>query len=74
MKPALRNQLRHLDQTLVQILDERARLLAETEPGDPGRAPSVEDLLRRHDGPCPPEVIREIFAVVERASRLGDRS
>lgn len=68
MTPALKNQLRHLDWALVQLLDERARLLAGTPPGDPARAPSIDDLLRRHDGPCSPERLREVFAVIDRAT------
>ena len=76
MTPALKNQLRHLDWALVQLLDERARLLAGTPPGDPARAPSIDDLLRRHDGPCSPELLREVFVVIDRAtsSAGGERS
>jgi len=68
MTPALKNQLRHLDWAIVQLLDERARLLAGTAPGDPARAPSIDDLLRRHDGPCSPSDLREVFAVIDRAT------
>lgn len=66
MKPAARNQLRNLDRALLALCDERARLLSEVPAADPGRAAAVEDMLRRHDGPTPPEAVREIFAAVDR--------
>ena len=68
MTPALKNQLRHLDWALVQLLDERARVLAGTSREDPARAPSIDDLLRRHDGPCSPALLREVFLVIDRAT------
>lgn len=71
MTPALKNQLRHLDWALVQLLDERARLLAGTAIDDPARAPSIDDLLRRHDGPCSPELLREVFAVIDRVTAIA---
>ncbi len=70
MTPALKNQLRHLDGAIVQLLDERARLLASAAIDDPARATSIDDLLRRHDGPCSPELLREVFAVLDRASGI----
>ena len=71
MTPALKNQLRHLDWAIVQLLDERARLLAGTAPDDPARAVSIDDLLRRHDGPCSPELLRAIFAVIDGTAALA---
>jgi chorismate mutase len=70
MTPALKNQLRHLDGAIVQLLDERARLLASAAIDDPARAASIDDLLRRHVGPCSPELLREVFAVLDRASGI----
>jgi chorismate mutase len=69
MNPALRTQLLHLDRALLSLLDERARLYSELEPSDPARAATVDELLRRHAGPFPPEAVREIFAAVEQACR-----
>lgn len=68
MTPALKNQLRHLDWAILQLLDERARLLAATASADPARAASIDDLLRRHDGPCAPDLLREVFAVIDRVT------
>jgi hypothetical protein len=62
MNPALRTHLRALDRALLALADERARLLAD----DPAEA-SLEDLLRRYDGPLPVEAVRELFAALERA-------
>jgi len=66
MHAPLRNQLRNLDRILLALLDERARLLAAVEAGDPGRAPAIEDMLRRHDGPFPAEGVLDVFGAVER--------
>ena len=62
MKPALRTHLRALDSALLALADERARLLRD----DPARA-SLEDLLRRYEGPLPADCVRELFEVLERA-------
>jgi hypothetical protein len=62
MKPALRTHLRALDRALLALADERARLLAD-EPA----AASIEDLLRRYDGPLPAPAVRELFEALERA-------
>jgi len=62
MKPALRTHLRALDRALLALADERARLLAD----EPASA-SLEDLLRRYEGPLPADAVRELFAALERA-------
>ncbi|MAE28501.1 MAG: hypothetical protein QF724_05470 [Planctomycetota bacterium] len=69
MHPALRNQLTHLDSALVNILQERARLLADVEADDPDRAPQVDDLLRRTQGSFDPLVLAEILSAAERGTR-----
>ncbi len=66
MHAPLRHQLRHLDQVLLALLDERARLLSGTPAGDPGRAPAVDDMLARHAGPFPARGVAEVFAVIDR--------
>jgi chorismate mutase len=63
---ALRHQLRRLDQVLLSLLDERARLLQGVPARDPGRKPAVDDLLARHAGPFPAEGVAEVFGTIER--------
>jgi hypothetical protein len=64
--PSLRHQLRRLDQVLLSLLDERARLLRGVSALDPGRKPAVDDLLARHAGPFPAEGVAEVFRAIER--------
>jgi hypothetical protein len=64
--PSLRHQLRSLDQVLLSLLDERARLLLGVAAADPGRRPAVDDMLARHAGPFPAEGIAEVFEAIER--------
>lgn len=68
MHPSLRHQLRRLDQVLLSLLDERARLLDGVAASDPGRKPAVDDLLARHDGPFPAEGVAEVFRAIDRHS------
>lgn len=68
MNPETRHQLRSLDRALLSLIDERARLLASVDAGDTGRAASVEDMLRRHEGPFSAEGIREVFEAIDRHS------
>ena len=68
MNPETRHQIRSLDQSLLALLDERARLLSAVDAADPGRAASVDDMLRRHAGPFPAEGIAEVFAAIDRHS------
>ncbi len=72
MNPAQRHQLAELDRAVLSLLDERARLVAETVAGGGSREaaePAVEDLLVRHDGPFPVAGVRAVFAAVARACR-----
>ncbi|MAW60907.1 MAG: hypothetical protein CMJ94_08740 [Planctomycetes bacterium] len=65
MQPALRHQLAHLDRTLLALLNERARLLAQVEVDDPGRRALVDDLLRRHDGPFDAHALAPLFEIID---------
>jgi len=69
MHPALRNQLTHLDTALVNLLQERARLLVGVPADDPDRQPHTEDLLRRTSGSFRSEVLVEILTAAERGTR-----
>ena len=66
MNPASKNQLRELDRALLALIDERARLLSQVALDDPGRRPSIEDMLRRHAGPFSAQGIADVFAAIER--------
>jgi len=62
---AQRHQLLQLDRALLCLLDERARLVAETGARETGGAePAIDDLLRRHDGPFPAADVRAVFESV----------
>ena len=66
MHPPLRHQLRNLDQLLLSLLDERARLLSGIPVDDSGREPAVDDMLARHAGPFPAQGVTDVFAAVHR--------
>lgn len=66
MNPALRHQLRHLDGAILALLDERARLLLQTDAADPLRRAAVDDALRRHAGPFPADGVADVFAAIDR--------
>jgi tryptophan synthase alpha chain len=66
VNPGFEKQLRELDRALIALCDERARLLAQVPARDAGRAASIEDHLRRHDGPFPPQGVRELLELVDR--------
>ncbi|MDP6942050.1 MAG: hypothetical protein QGH51_08510 [Planctomycetota bacterium] len=66
MDPSSRNQLFHIDRALVNLLQERARLLADFPMDDPGRQPRSEDLLRRTEGPFDARVLEEILEAMSR--------
>lgn len=57
------HQLRRLDQALIALIDERARL---TQAGDGTlRARSPDDVLRRYDGPLSPDALRAVLAAID---------
>lgn len=65
MHPALRHQLSALDRALLALVNERARLLQGVAADDPGRAPALDDLQRRHVGPFRAECLAPLFRAVE---------
>jgi len=71
MNFTLRHQLTHLDRTLVELLNERARLCAQLEASRVQREACVDDLLRRSRGPFPAEALRETFAAIDRGCGAG---
>ncbi len=66
MKPSTRNQLSHLDRTLLALLQERARLLSGEDPENSDRLASIDDLLQRAEGPFDPGLLKEVFDAVDR--------
>ena len=66
MKPSTRNQLAYLDRTLLALLQERARLLSDEDPGNPERLAQIDDLLQRAEGPFDPGLLKEVFDAVDR--------
>ena len=66
MTPAEQHQLRALDRAILDLVDERLRLLQEVESRAPAGATALEDLLRRHTGGFPSEGVRELFGVIDR--------
>ena len=69
MHPAIRNQLTHIDGALVNLLQERARLLRDVDPQDPDRRPQVDDLLRRTRGSFKAQDLVEILEAADRGTR-----
>ncbi len=69
MQASLRNQLQRLDTALVQLLQERAKLLSGVPHDDADRTPCVEDLLRQTSGAFNAEVLAEILQAAERGTR-----
>ena len=68
MNLTLRNHLTALDRTLLQLLNERARLVNEiAEDGTVAQA-AIEDLLARSSGDFPAEHLRAVFAALDEAS------
>ena len=66
MKPSTRNQLAHLDRTLLALLQERARLLSGEDSDNSDRLARIDDLLQRADGPFDPGLLKEVFDAVDR--------
>lgn len=69
MNTNLRAQLAQLDRSLVALLNERARLVARN--GELSERASVDDLLRRSEGPFDAGALREVFRWIESGSRGG---
>jgi len=67
VNPAIRNQLKHLDRSLLALLNERARLLRGLDATETRAA--IDDLLRRSSGYFPPEHLRDVFLAIDRGSR-----
>ena len=73
MSAASLHHLTLLDRTLVSLLNERARLVAQDpEIQDSGDA-HVNDLLRRSAGPFPAEELRATFTAIREGCRGADR-
>ena len=67
MRRATRHQLAHLDRSLLSLVNERARLLAEVGTADPERQAAVDDLMRRNPGPLSACGARQVFAALDQA-------
>ena len=63
MKTNLRDQLAHIDRSLLALLNERARLVTDGE--GTSAAAAVDDLLRRSPGPFEARALREVFRWIE---------
>ena len=72
MNFTLRHQLTHLDRTIVELLNERARLCEQLERVQVQREACVDDLLGRSRGPFPAEALRETFAAIDRGCGVGE--
>jgi hypothetical protein len=73
MTITLRHQLTQLDRTIVELLNERARLCRDLEPLEVQREACIDDLLRRSGGPFPAEELREAFAAIDRGCGVEAR-
>jgi hypothetical protein len=71
MTPAEQHQLRALDRAILDLVDERLRLLREVAAPPPAGVAALEDLLRRHTGGFPAAGVRELFEVIDRHSQAG---
>jgi chorismate mutase len=67
MRSAIRHQLSRLDQSLLALANERARLLATVTAEDRARGAAVSDLLRRNQGPLSAGGVRALFQTLDRA-------
>ncbi|MCX8228975.1 MAG: hypothetical protein OTJ44_03390 [Planctomycetota bacterium] len=68
MTTAARNQLARIDLALVQLLQERARILEETPEATEEVGPRVDDLLRRTEGPFCGVTLAEILRLALKGS------
>ena len=65
MQPQTRNHLAFLDRALLNLLEERARLLAEQDVSAPA---NLEDLLLRASGDFDPDRLPAVFEAIEKGS------
>ena len=61
MSASTRHHLSELDRTIVNLLNERARLVASDPSADSTAEAHVQDLLRRSGGPFPADALRSTF-------------
>lgn len=69
MKSQIRHQRIELDRTIVALLNERARMVAEDPAGADDEGARVDDLLRRSTGPFPASALRSVFRSIEEGCR-----
>ncbi len=67
MGSAIRHQLSRLDQSLLALANERARLLSTMTGEERGRGAAVSDLLRRNHGPLSAGGVRALFEALDSA-------
>ena len=65
MRHGLRHQLIHLDRALMELLNERARLLSTEAADDSGRLAAIDDLLRRNTGPFGADALGDVFRAID---------
>jgi chorismate mutase len=61
MNASSRHHLSQLDRTIVHLLNERARLVAQDPAADHGADAHMRDLLQRSAGPFPADDLRKTF-------------
>ncbi len=71
MSLTLRHQLTALDRALMNLLNERARLLTDFARGGVPPPPAIEDLLARSSGEFPAKELREVFEAVDLGARAA---
>ncbi len=72
MTSAARNQLARIDLALVQLLQERARILEESPEATEDAQARVDDLLRRTEGPFCVALMDKILRLVLEGSGGGE--
>ncbi len=73
MKPSIRHHLTELDRTLIELMNERARLFASAQGEAMSLTANVDDLLRRSGGPFPAAPLRAAFAALDDGCREAAR-
>jgi hypothetical protein len=66
MNSSRRHHLTQLDRTIVQLFNERARLLCASTELEETVTAHVDDLLQRSTGPFPAEALRQAFEAIDR--------